>query len=63
MGSLSKANTRYALGETVTMTVRYGLDGHNVLLPCEGEVVRAKPHADHFKIGARRLRPFFEPEK
>lgn len=45
------------------MTVRYGLDGHNVLLPCEGEVVRAEPHADHFKIGARLLRPFFEPEE
>lgn len=61
-GLAFESSTRYALGDRVRMTVRYGLDGHNVPLPCELEVVRVEPHGEHFKIGARLIRPFFDPE-
>ena len=57
-----ESKTCYVVGDVVRMTVCYGLDGHNVPLPCEVEVVRVEPHGDHFKIGARLIRPFFEPE-
>lgn len=61
-GLAFESDTCYVIGEVVTMTVRYALDGHNVALPCEMEVVRVKPHGDHFMIGARLIHPFFEPE-
>lgn len=57
-----ESKTCHAVGDVIQMTVRYGLDGHNVLLPCDVEVVRMEPEGDHFNIGARLIRPFFESE-
>lgn len=61
-GVAFESSTRYAPGDRIRMTVRYGLDGHNLPLPCELEVVRVERHGEEFKIGARLIRPFFDAE-
>jgi hypothetical protein len=61
-GGLSfESETDYPVGSIVKLTVRYGLDGHNFLLPCEVEVVRVVREGERFTVAARLCRPFFDP--
>ena len=61
-GGLSfESATPLAQGSMVALTVHYCLDGHNFPMECEAQVMHCAPHGSAFLIGARTLKPFFEP--
>lgn len=54
------SETPYVIGAIVQITLRYGLDGHNFLLPCEVEVMRVEAGDGRYTVAGKFLRPFFD---